>query len=405
MNIIHTSDWHLGHRLHEQSRYEEHALFLKWLTDIIISENIDILIIAGDIFDTAVPPSQSLRQYYNFLTNLRQTTCKHIFVLGGNHDAPGTLEAPKELLEVLQVHVVGKAEQEYENQIFEIDIDSEKFLLAAVPYLRDGDIRRALAGESYSDIGERYKFALVNHYGHLANICSERKFENTFCVATGHLFATGSSVSDSEQSIYVGNLGDISAEHFPVVFDYIALGHLHRAQIVGGNPKIRYSGSPLMLSFGETNQSKSILKIETVNGKLSEIKIIEIPQFRKLLRIEGTLVECITQLKTQTPDILKTWAELIIEDSAESEILMSEVSIQSSDIDVDILKITRKKTQQQFGLEKYTETHTDLKSLKPEDVFLLKCADAGIDIQEHPDLRDAFAELLQAVYEQKDGLD
>ncbi|MDP4270809.1 MAG: exonuclease subunit SbcD [Bacteroidota bacterium] len=259
MKILHTSDWHLGHRLHEHSQHEEHALFLQWLADYISQNHIDVLLLAGDVFDTGAPSSQSLKLYYDFLVNLRKSNCHSVFITGGNHDAPGTLDAPKELLHALSVHVVGKATEVLSDEVFTVECNGEKLQVAAVPFLRDQDIRRAVAGESFDQITERYKQALMRHYHEAAGICQENASEKIVTIAMGHLFAIGGKVSDSEQSIYVGNLGDIGAEDFPETFGYMALGHLHRPQKVGGKDHIRYSGSPLTLSFSEVNQEKQVL--------------------------------------------------------------------------------------------------------------------------------------------------
>ena len=151
MKILHTADWHLGHRLHEQSQQEEQTLFLSWIENYIIKEKIDVLLISGDIFDTGSPSNQSLEMYYNFLVKLKATSCKSIVITGGNHDSAGTLNAPKHLLDALSIKVVGKATENIEDEVFEIEVNGEKVIIGAVPYLRDGDIRRAVAGESFDE--------------------------------------------------------------------------------------------------------------------------------------------------------------------------------------------------------------------------------------------------------------
>ena len=227
MKILHTADWHLGHRLHEQSQLEEQMLFLSWIENYIIDQKIDVLLISGDIFDTGSPSNQSLEMYYSFLVKLKATTCKSIIITGGNHDSPGTLNAPKHILGALSIKVVGKATKNIEDEVFKIEINGEIVIIGAVPYLRDGDIRRAVAGESFEELTDKYKKALINHYKSSAEQCKLKNTTNAPVIAMGHLFATGGSVSDSEQNIYVGTLGHIGAEDFPTYFNYIALGHLH----------------------------------------------------------------------------------------------------------------------------------------------------------------------------------
>ena len=175
MKIIHTSDWHLGHRLYEQSQQEEQLKFLNWLETYIDDNKIDVLLIAGDIFDTGVPSTQSQKMYYDFLVNLHNSHCQHIIITGGNHDAPGTINAPKELLSALSIHVVGRAPENVKDEIFELTVGDEQVIIAAVPYLRDQDIRRAVARESLDELGERYKTDLINHYRDVAEYCQKIK--------------------------------------------------------------------------------------------------------------------------------------------------------------------------------------------------------------------------------------
>ena len=220
MKILHTADWHLGHRLHEHSQIEEQILFLSWIENYITDENIDILLISGDVFDTGSPSNQSLELYYSFLVRLNATTCHTVIITGGNHDSPGTLNAPKQLLNALSIKVVGKATENIEDEVFEIECNGEKVIIGAVPYLRDQDIRRAVAGESFDELTDRYKKALTNHYNEVAEHCKTINTTNLPVIAMGHLFAIGGSVSDSEQNIYVGTLGHIGADDFSDTFDY-----------------------------------------------------------------------------------------------------------------------------------------------------------------------------------------
>jgi exonuclease SbcD len=155
MKILHTADWHLGHRLHEQSQVEEQTLFLQWIEQYIIDNDIDVLLISGDIFDTGSPSNQSLEMYYSFLVQLKATNCSSVVITGGNHDSAGTLNAPKHLLDALSIKVVGKATEHIEDEVFEIEANGEKVIIGAVPYLRDGDIRRAVAGESFEELTDK----------------------------------------------------------------------------------------------------------------------------------------------------------------------------------------------------------------------------------------------------------
>ncbi|MCD8407098.1 exonuclease subunit SbcD [Tenacibaculum dicentrarchi] len=400
MKILHTADWHLGHRLHEQSQLAEQILFLNWIENYIINEKIDLLLISGDVFDNGSPSNQSLAMYYNFLVKLQKTSCKNIIITGGNHDSPGTLNAPKELLNALSIKVVGKATENIADEVFEIDINDEKVIIAAVPYLRDGDIRRAVAGESFDDLTDKYKKALINHYQEIAIECEKINTNNAPVIAMGHLFATGGSVSDSEQNIYVGTLGHIGAQDFPRYFDYVALGHLHRPQIVGENDKIRYSGSPNILSFSEINYDKKIIVLEVSANKITNIEDVIIPNFREFYKLKGSMEDCITKFPSIISNSyqLKPWVEIVLDE--DNTIQTDELKISAETYDFEILKITLKNQRKIKGIEELLADATSIKELVPTEVFKLKCEEMDFDLEENQQVWDAFNEVLQAVKKQ-----
>ncbi len=400
MKILHTSDWHLGHRLRDQSQYEEQFNFLNWLEGYINDNQIDILLVAGDIFDTGIPSAQSQKLYYDFLINLKKTNCKHIIITGGNHDAPGTINAPKELLNALSIHVAGKVADKIEDEVLELSVNGQEIIIAAVPYLRDQDIRRAVAGESFEQIGDRYKAALINHYAEIAEYCKTIKKKNTPIIAMGHLFAVGGSTSKSEQTIYVGNLGDIRAKDFPAIFDYVALGHLHRPQKVGKLDHIRYSGSPYMLSFSETGYSKKIIIIETEKEQIKDIKEVDAPNSREIRRVSGTIEECITQLKSVDKEHhdLTPWAEVVLDNHSNTAIGRAEIDKAAENLGLEVLKVTLKNEGKIAGHEKFENTK-DIKELSPTEVFKMMCKEKKYDIEGNPEIMDAFNEVLQIVKE------
>jgi exonuclease SbcD len=400
MKILHTADWHLGHRLHEQSQLEEQTLFLNWIENYIKEQNVDLLLVSGDIFDSGSPSNQSLSMYYSFLVKLNNTCCKSIIITGGNHDSPGTLNAPKHILSALSINVIGKATEQIEDEVFEVEINNEKVIIGAVPYLRDGDIRRAVAGESFEDLADKYKKALINHYESVAEHCELINKDNAPVIAMGHLFAIGGSVSDSEQNIYVGTLGHIGANDFPEYFDYIALGHLHRPQIVGENEKVRYSGSPNILSFSEINYDKKIIILSIENNKIESVEDIIVPCFREFYRISGTIPECISQFPSivSNEHNLTPWVEIILKEdnSVNTDTLKKEAELYS----FEILKTSLKNQRKVKGIEELLNETKSIKELLPTEVFKLKCEEMSYDLEENPKIWDAFNEVLQSVKNQ-----
>lgn len=397
MKILHTSDWHLGHRLLEQSQMEEQTLFLNWLLDYIALNGVDVLLVSGDIFDVGVPSAQAQKLYYDFLIRLHNTSCKEVIITGGNHDAPSTLNAPKELLNAFSIRVVGKATENLEDEVFKISANGDEVIVAAIPYLRDQDIRRAVASESADEINNRYKTALINHFAEVAEYCEIIKTTKTPIIAMGHLFAIGGKTSDSEQSIYVGNLGDIGAKDFPESFNYVALGHLHRAQTVGGNVHIRYSGSPYVLSFSEVGQEKKVVEITT--GEASKITEVTVPAFRKIIQIEGSVENCKAKLESldKENNPLTPWVEVILNNENEAAVGYKEINDFATGIQPEVLKITVKDERKYDNLKSLVYNAKNIRTFLPLDVFKLKCDEMNVNLEEKPEILDAFNEILQIV--------
>ncbi len=273
LTILHTSDWHLGRRLYGRLRYEEFEAFLEWLKETISDQKVDILIVAGDIFDTMTPSNKAQALYYEFLGKVSTLCCQHIIIVAGNHDSPTFLDAPSQVLKFLNVHVIGTACEDLNDEVLVLNNDHNEPLcvIAAVPYLRDRDVRGSSAGESADSKDANVVAGIRQHYDGVAEIAKAKQAEldevhkrHIPIIATGHLFALDSKTTEDDgvRDLYVGNLGQISASMFDDCFDYVALGHLHVPQRVGGCEHIRYSGSPIAMGFGEARQQKQVLLVQ-----------------------------------------------------------------------------------------------------------------------------------------------
>src|SRR5690606_26452846 len=272
MRVLHTSDWHLGQRLVNLDRTEEHQHFLDWLLQTIEQEKVEVLLMSGDVFDTGAPSNTALRQYYNFLTRVCATCCRHIVITGGNHDSISTLNAPKELLDCFNIKVIGGASDNPLDELIILnnpDTEQTELIVCAVPFLRDRDLRLSVPGESTEEREKRLKQGIASHYAGFVEHILPYKAQQIPVVAMGHLFAAGGSTTESEKEIHVGNLAQIGADQFPKEFDYVALGHLHRPQLVNKTHHIRYSGSPIPLSFSEVTDNKIILILDFEAGALT----------------------------------------------------------------------------------------------------------------------------------------
>ncbi len=414
MRILHTADWHLGQRFVNNDRYEEHKAALDFILKTIENQQIEMLIVAGDIFDTAMPSAQAMTDYFLFLKNLLHTSCRHIVIIGGNHDSPAKLHEAKDLLKIFNIHVVGgvpyddNGKQIIENELIILKNKKEQpeAIVAAVPYLRDKDLQISTAGQTPEQIGQNIGKQIAEHYQQIASLAAHYQTLDIPIIATGHLFAAGAGVSDAENAIHIGNLGQISAAIFPDIFSYVALGHIHKQQIVGKKEHIRYSGSPIPLSFSEIQDEKVLLMIEFSGNKLLNIKQIQIPTFRKLLRFSGTLTEIKKQIQEydDSKDLLPTWCEVRVK--AENLHVQADYELNSflkeTNKKIELLKITLQKTENQTTTEKQK---TNLEELSPQDVFRKLCQESQVNQDLVEQLIPLFDEILEQSLHKKESSD
>lgn len=397
MKILHTSDWHLGQKFLYNSREEEHQLALHWLKETIETEHIDCLIVAGDIFDIGNPPNYARRLYYQFLKNLLGTCCRHVVITGGNHDSPSMLDAPKELLEALNVYIVGAASDNLEDEILELK-DAKgnlELVVAGVPFLRDRDVRTSVSGETGLERIEQIKQGIASHYEMIGAAVEHYKDWGVPIIATGHLYAQGAEASDKQDNIYIGDKENIKSDQFPAVFDYVALGHIHRAQMIGLDKRIYYSGSIIPLSFSETKDEKVVLIIEFENGQQKgDIQFLPLPIFRRLKTITGTLEYVQTRLEklhATYQDNLTTWVEVMIDTDTVIPDVDNQLREFTKDMNLELLKI--RMNRQRHALDEQVE-QLDLSILEDNlEIFKKKCESFGHPPEEMEELIRTYQEL------------
>ncbi|WP_432712945.1 exonuclease SbcCD subunit D C-terminal domain-containing protein [Pedobacter sp.] len=399
MKILHTADWHLGKKLEQNERTEEHQDFLNWLIVKLKTECIDVLLIAGDIFDTGSPSNTALEQYYRFLRQVKNTCCREVIIIGGNHDSVSTLDAPKELLRYFNVHVVGGVPEVFTDQVIEI-ADNEgniELVVCAVPFLRDRDIRLSISGETTDERQERIRIGIAQHYHNFVEHISTFKLQGIPVIATGHLFAAGSSTSDSEKEIHVGNLAQVAGDQFPVEFDYIALGHIHRPQVVNKMEHIRYCGSPIPLSFSENDDAKQVVIVEFKGAEMTSMKVHEVPCYRKLIRIKGNLEQVKSKLRLLEDQQCKyhSWVEIQV--LTEANIADLEEQLHHFKADKPFIErffIRQHKLKPAKSLEEMPEEAFSLQDLAPKAVFI-KCCEAEYGEADFTDLIESFDEIME----------
>ncbi|MGL1892821.1 MAG: exonuclease SbcCD subunit D C-terminal domain-containing protein [Spirochaetaceae bacterium] len=401
MKVLHTSDWHLGRSLYGKTRYKEFSDFLDWLIETITSGDIGILLVAGDIFDTTTPGNRAQELYYNFLFNISKTCCRHIVITAGNHDSPSFLSAPKSLLKFLNVHVIGSLTSDIKDEVIQLydKQNNLEAIICAVPYLRDKDIRTVELAESSDDKNRNLINAMLIHYKDVCDYALTLKKINTPIIAMGHLFATGGKTLDGDgvRELYVGSLAHIGAELFPSYLDYVALGHLHVPQKIGGLEHIRYSGSPIPMGFGEAAQQKIVL---VVDFKSSErlINKINVPCFQPLKRITGNLekiISGITELKDLHND---AWLEI---EFTGTEIVpniqeLLEEAITGSKMEIRCIK-NRRLVQRVMDIQDINETLDDLNTT---DVFN-RCLNVhNITADDKVLLSELYSQIITSIEEE-----
>ena len=400
MKILHTSDWHLGQHFMMKSREAEHRAFLCWLVEVVSEQSIDVLLVAGDIFDSASPPSYARKLYSDFIVNLQRAGCTQLIIVSGNHDSVAVLNESKNLLSALNISVLaGLSDDASDHLITVTDQQDNKALICALPFLRATDVMSSEAGSSAEQKQINLQQGIANTYQELFQLAEQQKTsESTPILATGHLTALGCSVSESVRDIYIGTLTAFPAQHFPA-FDYIALGHLHRAQKVMKSEHIRYSGSPIALSFDEAKHEKHIIVAEFNEGadKKTELTTTEvsIPTFQPLAVLKGDLATIISELNTLIDAKTSAWVEVKVQESFYRSDVQAQLNELVANTDVEILKITMPKIDENSQWQ--TEQVETLDQLKPEDLFQyrLDCPDADtISNEQKTQLKLLFAQSV-----------
>jgi DNA repair protein SbcD/Mre11 len=389
--------------LNQQHREAEENAALAWLLDAIRAERVDALLLAGDVFDVHNPPIQAERQYYQFLHALKTTTdCRHVVIVGGNHDSPFKLNAPRDLLRAFDIHVVGAAAEDLDGEIIALE-DAEgraEVLVAAIPFLRERDVMLSVPGESVEARLARLRAGIRQHYEAAAERIQARldaaAEPKPVVVATGHLFATGASAAEEQRNIYLGSQDHIRADEIPQLFDYVALGHIHRGQKVGGQARVRYSGSLIPLSFSEAADHKMVLLIEIEPGRgLVEVREIAVPRARRLLQLSGSLAELEAQLQVahQADEPLAAWVKIALADDnlpADADQKLREMA---RDLNLDILRIEIARPR--AALDESAAPTESLADMGVQEVFLRRCQSEGLGEEAVAELQMTFAELRE----------
>ena len=399
MRILHTSDWHLGQHFMGKTREAEHNEFIQWLLKTVEQESIDALIIAGDIFDTATPPSYARAMYNQFIVRLQKTCCNHLVIVGGNHDSVATLNESKELLACLNTTVIGGLADNPEDQVFTLrDKNGGRgAVICAIPFIRPREVLESRAGEQGDEKQQALQTAIAQHYKNCFHLAQKQAGSRLPIIATGHLTTVGGQVSESEREIYIGSLSAFPSSAFPKA-DYIALGHLHRGQIVAGQEHVRYSGSPIPLSFSEASGQKQVLLVDFDGNQLTSIKPLDIPVFRSLQVIKGSLEEIEQQLNGfSETDGLTPWLDVEVATEEYLTDLHQRVEELIKGCPVELLRVRKQREQKSRTLS--SENKETLAELNVDDVFSKRLQNEDIPEETMTRLSGAFKEIVALVEE------
>ena len=407
MKLLHTSDWHIGRSLYGRKRYDETEAFLHWLVDIIEEENIDVILVAGDVFDNSTPSNRAQELYYRFLARTTASGGRHVVIVAGNHDSPSLLNAPKGLLKFLNVHIVGSSSNSPIDEVIMLsDLNEEpQLLVCAIPYLRDRDIRTAEAGESIEDKERKIIEGIRNHYRTVCDAAKEKRDltgQTIPIIAIGHLFTSGGQTAEGDgvRELYIGSLAQVRADIFPDCIDYLALGHLHIPQRVGGSDVIRYSGSPLPIGFNEAEQEKSVVVVEFLE-KDPTVRTIPVPRFQELKTVRGNweiISGAIGEMK-----LLKStaWLEIVYEGDEIAGNIRERLDEAVQGTAIEILRVKNNRVVE-HALNRMTDTET-LDELDITEVFEQCLETNEIPREQRPALTNAYKEIILSLNEADPG--
>ena len=398
MRLLHTSDWHLGQHFMGKSRQAEHQALIAWLLEQVAEHQVDAVLIAGDIFDTGTPPSYA-RELYNQLVVRLHEAGVALLLLGGNHDSPATLGESRELLARLGTTVIAATHEDISTQVIVLPQRNGKpgCLVCAIPFVRPRDVLQSQAGQSAEDKQQSLQQAIQQHYV-AVDAAARAKMAalgiTLPIVATGHLTTVGASTSESVREIYVGALEAFPTSAFPPA-DYIALGHIHRPQKVGGLEHIRYCGSPIPLGFDEAKQQKEMLLVDLDADGLKAVTVLPVPRFQGLVAISGnleTLAGAIGAAAAEgTTRERPTWLEVTVAEDDYLADLPARIDALTAGWPVEVLRIRRQRGNAAARLDAAASETLD--ELSPHDVFARRLQQEELS----DDLRSALNERYRAV--------
>ena len=406
MRILHTSDWHLGQHFMGKSRQAEHQALIDWLLAQVDAHAVDAVLIAGDIFDTGAPPSYARELYSDLVVKLHRAGVA-LLLLGGNHDSVATLGESRALLAVLSTTVVAAVGGPANHVVVLPQRNGDAgCIVCAVPFVRPRDVLQSQAGQSAQEKQQGLQAAIQAYYQSVvdAGRAQQTALHNTLgrvvpLMATGHLTTVGASSNESVREIYVGSLDAFPTAAFPPV-DYIALGHIHKPQKVGGLNHIRYCGSPIPLGFDEARQQKEVLLVDLDASGFTAVTALPVPRFQALISVSGnlaTLAAAISAAAAEGSIDQPSWLEVTVAEDDYLSDLPARISAMTQGLPVEVLRVRRQRANAAATLT--AEALATLDELSPGDVFERRLALEDLTPELQQALEARFREVVTSLTE------
>ena len=402
MRLLHTSDWHLGQHFFGKSRQHEHAAFLAWLLEQVRAQQVDAVLVAGDVFDTASPPSHAREAYHQFALDLHDAGAQ-LVVLGGNHDSPAVLGESRALLARLQTWVVPSLEGRPDEHVLLLNQRDGQpgALLCAIPFIRAREVRNSLPGQDGEQRRQDMMAGIAAHYAAIHAAAQARRSALGLAlpiVASGHLTTVGASASESVREIYVGSLSAFPTSAFPPA-DYIALGHIHRPQQAGAHAHIRYSGSPIALGFDELGSPKQVLLVDLDGSGLQAVTALPVPVFQPMQRVCASLKELPARLEATAAGLEQgqvAWLEVQVRGDDFLPDLPARVAALIEGLPLEVLRLRRERSSQ----PSLAPSSVSLDELEPGEVFARRLdAEPTLEPPQRQALEQRFEQVLAGLQE------
>lgn len=377
MKILHTSDWHVGKTIRGNSRAGEHESVLDEIVALVAEHSVDLVVVVGDLFDTASPTAESEHLVYRALLGMHEAGAQ-VAVVAGNHDNPLRLAAVAPVLGALAVHVVPQVVRPADGGVVELKLRSgESVRLALVPFLSQRSIIKVDDLMSGDVTGQLQKYA--DRYRKIVTALCVPLVGDMVNVVVAHAFIERALSGGGERVAHIGGDYAIAASVFPAHVHYVALGHLHRAQRLEGATQIHYCGSPLQLDFGEVEQRKQVNLIEAEVGRAAKVTALALSAGRQLSVVRGTLDD----VRDVASELTDTWVRVELREPARAGLADEVRALVPTAVDVVTLG------SQPAGA---TPNRVSRSGKTPHELFATYCAE-----REYADERvqKLFAELLE----------